>query len=167
MLLLRLNAENEKGCSIEQAFAFGSEACLSIGTAVCLAWNWVPVFLHEISLLAATIARNEFILVTGLQQLFAGGSIRNMPIMNIRNILPQNGFTQTITRNGSGYLFRNAAREEVRVMSRGGWDVGIKNASGNYLDEFGNVGFLNSWNQCHFAMKTSEKRDIERLFHNH
>jgi hypothetical protein len=31
MLLLRLNAENEKGCSIEQAFAFGSEACLSIG----------------------------------------------------------------------------------------------------------------------------------------
>jgi hypothetical protein len=31
--------------------------------------------------------------------------------------------------------------EEVRVMSRGGgWDVRIKNASGNYLDEFGNVG---------------------------
>jgi hypothetical protein len=23
----------------------------------------------------------------------------------------------------------------VRVMSRGGWDVGIKNASGNYLME--------------------------------
>ena len=64
-----------------------------------------------------------------------------MPIINIRNILRQNGFTQTITRNGSGYLFRNAAGEEVRVMSRGGgWDVRIKNANGNYLDEFGNVG---------------------------
>ena len=59
----------------------------------------------------------------------------------LRNIPRQNAFTQTITRNGSGYLFRNAAGEEVRIMSRGGgWDFRVRNASGNYLDEFGNVG---------------------------
>ena len=74
------------------------------------------------------------------QELFASGSIRNMPIINIRNLLRQNGFTQTLTENRSGYLFRNAAGEEVRIMFRnGGWDVRVRNSSGNYLDEFGNV----------------------------
>jgi RHS repeat-associated protein len=76
-----------------------------------------------------------------LAELFASGTIRNMPIISIRNTLRQGGFTQTVTRNGSGYLFRNAAGEEVRIMSRGGgWDVRIMNSNGNYLDEFGNVG---------------------------
>ena len=76
----------------------------------------------------------------GFKELYASGSIRNMPIMNIRNILRQNGFTQTLTDNKSGYLFRNAAGEEVRIMFRkGGWDVRARNSSGNYLDEFGNV----------------------------
>jgi RHS repeat-associated protein len=76
-----------------------------------------------------------------LAELFASGTIRNMPIISIRNTLREGGFTQTVTRNGSGYLFRNAAGEEVRIMSRGGgWDVRIRNSSGNYLDEFGNVG---------------------------
>ena len=77
-----------------------------------------------------------------LAELFASGTIRNMPIISIRNTLRQGGFTQTVTRNGSGYLFRNAAGEEVRIMFRGkgGWDVRIRNSSGNYLDEFGNVG---------------------------
>jgi hypothetical protein len=40
----------------------------------------------------------------------------------------------------SGYLFRNGSGEEVRIMNRnGGWDVRIKNAGGQYLDEFGNA----------------------------
>ena len=77
----------------------------------------------------------------GLQELFASGSIRNRPMIYIRNILRQNGFTQTISRNGQGYLFTNAAGEEVRIMSRNGrWDIRVRNAFGNYLDEYGNVG---------------------------
>jgi RHS repeat-associated protein len=76
----------------------------------------------------------------GLTELFANGSIRNTPIINIRNTLRQNGFSQAITRNKGGYLFRNAAGEEVRIMRRGGgWDLRIRNSNGNYLDEFGRV----------------------------
>jgi hypothetical protein len=55
----------------------------------------------------------------GLLELYSSGTIRNMPIINIRNILRQNGFEQTITRNRSGYLFRNNIGEEVRIMRRG------------------------------------------------
>jgi len=76
----------------------------------------------------------------GLLAIFGGGSIRNSSIINIRNTLLQNGFKMTSSQRGSGYLFRNSAGEEVRIMRRnGGWDVRIKNGSGNYLDEFGNV----------------------------
>lgn len=100
-----------------------------------------------LSIFLATRGRGAGFLPTGLRSaspglraLFGGGSIRNSSIINIRNTLLKNGFRMTHSDRGSGYLFRNAAGEEVRIMRRGGgWDVRIKNSSGNYLDEFGNV----------------------------
>lgn len=100
-----------------------------------------------LSIFLATRGRGAGSLATGLRKaspalksLFGGGSIRNTSIINIRNTLLKNGFRMTHSDRGSGYLFRNAAGEEVRIMRRGGgWDVRIKNSSGNYLDEFGNV----------------------------
>jgi RHS repeat-associated protein len=77
----------------------------------------------------------------GLQLLFSGGSIKGKSIIDIRTQLVKNGFKQTVTRNGQGYLFRNSTGEAVRVMSRDGkWDIRVQNQFGNYLDEFGNVG---------------------------
>ena len=76
----------------------------------------------------------------GLLELLGAGGVRNSTIIGVRQTLLKNGFTQGLARNGSGYLFRNAAGEEVRVMSRAGaWDIRIMNRYGNYLDEFGNV----------------------------
>jgi len=78
----------------------------------------------------------------GLQALFADGTVAGKSIIGIRDALTSNGFTQTIntgTKN-KGYLFTNGIGEEVRVMFRnGGWDVRIRNMTGNYLDAFGNV----------------------------
>jgi YD repeat-containing protein len=61
--------------------------------------------------------------------------------------LGQNGYLYIYENNVAVYfagfyaIYSEMRGEEVRVMSRGGgWDVRIKNASGNYLDEFGNVG---------------------------
>jgi RHS repeat-associated protein len=76
----------------------------------------------------------------GLRELFSGGSVRNMPIINIRQILLKNGFVRRLTDNRQGILYENAAGEQVRIMSRnGGWEIRIFNKTGNYLDEFGNV----------------------------
>jgi RHS repeat-associated protein len=78
---------------------------------------------------------------TGLRQIFSEGSVRGRSIIGIRDALLKNGFTQEVTNNGSGYLFKNAVGEEVRIMSRGGtWDLRVMNRFRNYLDEFGNVG---------------------------
>jgi hypothetical protein len=77
---------------------------------------------------------------SGLQSLFADGSVRGRSIIGIRSALLDDGFTQGLTNNKSVYLFTNATGEQVRIMSRnGGWDLRIRNQYGNYLDEFGNV----------------------------
>ena len=76
----------------------------------------------------------------GLSSVFEAGTARGRSIIDIRAGLLDDGFTQTLTNNRSGYLFRNSLGEEVRIMSRnGGWDIRIQNQFGNYLDEFGNV----------------------------
>jgi RHS repeat-associated protein len=76
----------------------------------------------------------------GLKDLFEGGTIMGKSIIEIRETLFENGFTQTSTANGEGYLFKNSTGEQVRLMRRdGGWDVRVRNSAGNYLDEFGNV----------------------------
>ena len=68
------------------------------------------------------------------------GGIRGKSIIQVRDILLTNGFTQQLSNNKSGYLFKNAAGEEVRIMQRNGaWDVRVKNQYGNYLDEYGKV----------------------------
>lgn len=78
-------------------------------------------------------------LSTGLTTLFKNG-ISNNSIINIRSTLLSNGFTQSVTRNGSGYLFTNSLGEQVRVMSRNGsWDVRVMNQYGNYLDNLGGI----------------------------
>jgi hypothetical protein len=77
---------------------------------------------------------------SGLQVLFSQGSLRGSSILDIRSTLTRQGFKQTLTRNKEGYLFQNAAGEQVRIMHRGGsWDIRVRNRYGNYLDEFGNV----------------------------
>ncbi len=76
----------------------------------------------------------------GLTSVFGGGSVRGRSIADIRSGLFDDGFTQGLANNKKGYLFTNSAGEQVRIMSRGGgWDIRIRNAAGNYLDEFGNV----------------------------
>lgn len=76
----------------------------------------------------------------GLESLFEGVSARGRSIIGIRSGLLDDGFTQGLTNNHSGYLFRNTLGEEVRIMSRNsGWDIRIRNQFGNYLDELGNV----------------------------
>lgn len=61
-------------------------------------------------------------------------------IADIRAGLLDNGFTQGLAHNESGYRFVNGTGEEVRIMSRGGqWDTRVRNADGNWLEEFGNV----------------------------
>ena len=81
----------------------------------------------------------------GLRNLFNlrdTGSIRDLSIIQIREHLLENGFTQGLNsgRANSGYLFTNSMDEQVRIMNRnGGWDIRVRNGSGNYLDEFGNV----------------------------
>jgi RHS repeat-associated protein len=111
----------------------------------------LPYFIQgaedALSVFLATRGRGAGFFATGLRKaspalraLFSAGSIRNTSIINIRNTLLKNGFRMTHSDRGSVYLFLNAAGEEVRIMRRGGgWDVRIKNSSGNYLDEFGNV----------------------------
>ena len=75
----------------------------------------------------------------GLKALFKEG-VKGNSIINIRNTLLNNGFTQTLTNNKSGYLFINKAGEQVRIMFRnGGWDARIMNQYGNYLDDIGRV----------------------------
>ena len=76
----------------------------------------------------------------GLNGIFSGGGVRGKSIIDIRSQLFDDGFSQGLTKNKKGNLFQNGAGEEVRVMRRGGgWDVRVRNANGNYLDEFGNV----------------------------
>jgi hypothetical protein len=76
----------------------------------------------------------------GLTSVFGGGSVRGRSIADIRAGLLDDGFTQGLANNKSGYLLTNGAGEQVRIMSRGGgWDIRVRNAAGNYLDEFGNV----------------------------
>ncbi len=75
---------------------------------------------------------------TGLRELFKAG-VRNNSIINVRNVLLNNGFKQGLSLNKQGYLFTNAIGEEVRIMRRAGaWDIRMMNKGGNYLDEFGN-----------------------------
>jgi RHS repeat-associated protein len=77
-----------------------------------------------------------------LTDLFEGGSVRGKSIIEIRSALLKGGFTQTLNEGKlkNGYLFRNGTGEEVRIMRRsGGWDVRVRNAGGQYLDEFGNA----------------------------
>jgi hypothetical protein len=75
----------------------------------------------------------------GLLELFKQG-VRGNSIGNIRAILLQNGFVQSLANNKKGYLFRNAIGEEVRIMHRNsGWDIRIRNQFGNYLDDCGQV----------------------------
>ncbi|MGA7672328.1 MAG: hypothetical protein WBW04_18035 [Nitrolancea sp.] len=76
----------------------------------------------------------------GLRELFADGSVKGKSVIEVRATLTENGFSQTISQNGKGYLFTNGTGEAVRLMSKGGsWEIRIMNADGNYLDEFGNV----------------------------
>ena len=76
----------------------------------------------------------------GLKRLFSDGSVRGKSIIDIRSQLVDDGFSQGLTKNKKGYLFQNGTGEEVRIMRRGGgWDVRVRNADGNHLDEFGNV----------------------------
>jgi hypothetical protein len=78
---------------------------------------------------------------TGLKDLFINESIRGSSIIDMRSTLLNNGFVQSLTRNRSGYLFKNILGEELRIMNRNGlWDVRLRNQFGNFLDEFGNVG---------------------------
>jgi len=84
--------------------------------------------------------RNATDALKGLFDLGEKGSVRDQTIISIRDYLRENGFTQRLADNKQGYVFTNQAGEEVRVMNRnGGWDIRVKNAQGNYLDEFGNV----------------------------
>lgn len=76
----------------------------------------------------------------GLTSVFGGGSVRSRFIAYIRSGLLDNGFTQGLSNNKSGYRFINGTGEEVRIMSRGGQrDIRVRNADGNWLDEFGHV----------------------------
>ncbi|MCH7229127.1 hypothetical protein, partial [Haloferula sp. A504] len=76
----------------------------------------------------------------GLRRIFSGGSVRGRSIIDIRQVLRDNGFTQSLTFNRRGYLFRNGLGEEIRIMSRSdAWEIRMRNQFKNYLDEFGNV----------------------------
>jgi RHS repeat-associated protein len=76
----------------------------------------------------------------GLKSLFSDGSISGRSIIGIRSELLDDGFTQELAANRSGYLFENSLGEQVRIMYRnGGWDIRIRNRYGNYLDQSGNV----------------------------
>ena len=77
----------------------------------------------------------------GLSGLFkAGGGLADNTLIGIRSGLIENGFTMSLADNGAGYLFTNAAGEQVRLMSQGAgsWYLRIRNAAGNYLDDLGN-----------------------------
>jgi len=81
----------------------------------------------------------------GLKSLFENGSVKGKSIIGIRKTLLKDGFTQTLSKNKSGYLFRNSLGEEVRLMRRnGGWDIRMRNRFGNYLNENGHVATPNS-----------------------
>lgn len=76
----------------------------------------------------------------GLKAIFSDGGVAGKSIISIRQDLLDDGFTQTLTQNKSGYLFENQLGEQVRIMRRnGGWDIRIRNQYGNYLDQSGNV----------------------------
>nr|WTB28310.1 HINT domain-containing protein [Streptomyces sp. NBC_00830]WTB35771.1 HINT domain-containing protein [Streptomyces sp. NBC_00830] len=76
----------------------------------------------------------------GLKSLFAEGSLKGKPIVEIRDKLLKGGFTRKLAKNKKGYLYTNAEGEQVRIMRRnGGWDMRIMNKNGNYLDDLGNV----------------------------
>ncbi|HEX2868063.1 MAG TPA: RHS repeat-associated core domain-containing protein [Ignavibacteriales bacterium] len=74
----------------------------------------------------------------GLKALFEGGSVRGQAIMNIKNLLLREGFEMIRADKGIGYLFKNEAGEQVRLMRRnGGWDIRIRLGGGNHVNEFG------------------------------
>lgn len=76
----------------------------------------------------------------GLRMLFSSGSLRGQSIISIRTVLRSHGFRVGLTQSQQGYLFTNAQGEQVRIMTRGGgWDIRVRNAYGNYLDDLGNV----------------------------
>jgi RHS repeat-associated protein len=76
----------------------------------------------------------------GLRSLFSDGSVSGKSIISIRSQLLDDGFTQQLAANKSGYLFENSLGEQVRIMSRnGGWDIRIKNQYGIYLGPTGEV----------------------------
>lgn len=61
-------------------------------------------------------------------------------VVGIRSDLLSSGLRQPLSQNKKGYLFVNGTGEQVRIMRRGSaWDVRVRNAAGNNLDEFGNV----------------------------
>lgn len=78
----------------------------------------------------------------GLRALFQeAGGLADGTIIGIRSTLRSNGFAMRLAENKSGYLFTNAAGEEVRVMrGEAGWYLRVKNQAGNYLDVLGNPG---------------------------
>jgi hypothetical protein len=77
----------------------------------------------------------------GLSALFkSGGGLADNTIIGIRTTLADHGFAMRLSDNRSGYLFTNAAGEQVRLMREGAgqWYLRVRNAAGNYLDELGN-----------------------------
>jgi hypothetical protein len=76
----------------------------------------------------------------GLISLYSEGSVRGRSMINLRAGLVDDGFQMTRARSGTGYLYQNSMGEQVRFMFRNNrWEIRVRNAAGNYLDEFGYV----------------------------
>ena len=77
-----------------------------------------------------------------MRALFAEGwGLADETTIGIRSGLRGAGFTMDLALNKKGYLFKNAAGEDVRIMnSSKGWHLRVMNAGGNYLDALGNPG---------------------------
>jgi hypothetical protein len=64
--------------------------------------------------------------------------LANETVIGVRASLRESGFTMRLSDNKKGYLFTNAAGEEVRLMQNGnGWYMRVRNSAGNYLDAMG------------------------------